>query len=775
MWGYECFFDSFSSQSRGVCTLLNNNFQYKLHNIIRGNDGNKIILDITIDNRRITIANIYGPNRDSPNFYTQLQSDINNIGNTDVILAGDFNLIMHEVNDCNNYMNLNNPRAREKVFDLCADLNLIDIWREMNLDKRQYTWRKPQPLKQARLDFYLISENLFTLVKLTQIEYGYRSDHSAITLSLKFQNYEKGKSYWKFNNTLLKDTEYVKLVKGKIKEVKEQYFEQELDIDIDEIPLNEIKFNINDQLFLETLLMEIRGKTISYSSYKKKNQDKREQKLIEEINELGRNFTQQNNDIIQTKKRELLEIREKKLEGIKIRSRARWVEEGEKTSNYFCNLENRNFISKMMPALTRSDGSVAATQKEIINETKCFYEQLYSTREVDEVDLKLILNFDDIPKLSDEQKNKLEGKITYNEALQALKNMSNNKSPGSDGFTVEFFKFFWQDIGHFLLRSINYSYDFGELSTTQKEGIITCLPKGDKPKQFLKNWRPISLLNTTYKLASAVIANRIKAVLPHIINSDQTGFISGRYIGENIRTLYDLMNYTEKNNMPALLLLIDFEKAFDSVAWSFIHKVLEFFNFGESIKKRVNIFYTNIKSCTIVNGHTSPWFRLGRGCRQGDPLSPYIFVLCAEILANMIRKNPDVKGIKINNKKYLISQYADDTTLTLEATEKSLKTALNLITYYAKFSGLSLNIDKTRVIWIGNMKGSRMKMCGDMHLNPDQGNFTNLGITFSTNLADMIDINYNNKVREMKNTYSVGKAKPHTIWENYSFENIGYF
>ena len=320
------------------------------------------------------------------------------------------------------------------------------------------------------------------------------------------------------------------------------------------------------------------------------------------------------------------------------------------------------------------------------------------------------------------------------------------------GLLSSFLNSFWQDIGHFIIRSINYSYDFGELSTTQKEGIITCLPKGDKPKEYLKNWRPISLLNNVYKLASAVIASRIKTVLPHIINRDQTGFISGRYIGENIKMLYDLMGYTEKSNIPALLLLIDFEEAFDSVSWSFIHKVLDFFNFGDSIKKWLTIFYTNIKSCIIVNGHTSSWFKLERGCRQGDPLSPYIFILCAEILANMIRKNKDIKGIKIKNKKYLISQYADDTSLILEATEKALKTALNLISYYAKFSGLSMNIDKTRVIWIGSMKGSGMKLCEDINLNWSQDNFTVLGITFSTNLMDMIDLNYTKKIREMKNT-----------------------
>ena len=115
---------------------------------------------------------------------------------------------------------------------------------------------------------------------------------------------------------------------------------------------------------------------------------------------------------------------------------------------------------------------------------------------------------DDIPKLKADSSKTLEGTIKYEEAYAALKNMKNDKSPGTDGFTSEFFKFFWKDIGHFLLRSINYSFEKGELSVTQKQGIITILPKGNKPRELLKNWRPISLLNVPYKVLSSVLANR---------------------------------------------------------------------------------------------------------------------------------------------------------------------------------------------------------------------------------------------------------------------------
>ena len=171
------------------------------------------------------------------------------------------------------------------------------------------------------------------------------------------------------------------------------------------------------------------------------------------------------------------------------------------------------------------------------------------------------------------------------EAAAALKKMKNNKSPGPDGFTVEFFKFFFVDIGEFLVRSVNEGFLKEEMSTTQRQGVIICIPKDGRPKQYIKNWRPISLLNTTYKIASACVAQRLKLVLPDIIHKDQTGFLKGRYIGENIRKIYDLLIKADIEQIPGLLLNVFFEKAFDSVSWSFIHKALNFLKFGPVIKQ----------------------------------------------------------------------------------------------------------------------------------------------------------------------------------------------
>ena len=231
-----------------------------------------------------------------------------------------------------------------------------------------------------------------------------------------------------------------------------------------------------------------------------------------------------------------------------------------------------------MTKLTLNNGEEIYESKDIIKEVKVFYERLYSERQVE--DCEILDMAQNIPMLTLQEKTSLEGKITLAEASLALRNVKNYKSPGSHSFTAEFFKFFWLQLGSFVVRSLNDGFRKGELSTTQKEGVIICIPKGEKSKDLIKNWRPISLLNVVYKIGSACIAKRLKSVLPSLINEDQTGFMANRYNGDNIRLIYDLISYLYRENKPGCL---DFEKAFDSVDWKFMFKVLRAFGFGPDI------------------------------------------------------------------------------------------------------------------------------------------------------------------------------------------------
>ncbi|WP_419612846.1 reverse transcriptase domain-containing protein, partial [Thiolapillus sp.] len=624
-WGYKAFFNSSSSNKKGLAILINNNFEFTFVKLIVDDKGDYMILQLKMNDQTITLINLHSPNNDDPAFYDRVRGAIKSIRNQELIVAGDWNLVLNPELDSQNYKHTNNPKCREKVIDLTNELSLVDIWRELNAQCKRFTWRRSQPvLQQSRLDFFLINENLVADVISADIESGYRTDHSAVTITFRFTERARGRTFWKFNSSLLKDKEYVRRMKETIKKTKQTYAKNADSVDI--IHDDNLEFQIDDQLLFEVMLMDIRSATISYATFKKRIEQSREELLIKEIELLEQNFNRKNEDDLKTKQIELEELRRKRMEGVLTRSRARWVGEGEKVSKYFCNLEKRHYTSKIIRKIEKKDGTFVTEQDDIVKETKSFYESLYMQEDqINDVNLEDLIqeHEENIPKLTEKQRNDLEGLISKEEVLSTLKRMKNGTSPGSDGFTVEFYKFFWNDLGSFLVRAINESFKKESLSSPQKEGIITLLPKGDKPRQFLKNWRPITLLNVSYKIASGCIANRIKRILPDIIHSDQTGFVSGRCISENTRLLYDVIHYTEKRNVSGLLLLIDFEKAFDSVSWSFIKKTLNFFKFGPDIKKWIDIFYKNTKSCVIVNGQVSTWFSIERGCRQGDPLSPY--------------------------------------------------------------------------------------------------------------------------------------------------------
>ena len=193
----------------------------------------------------------------------------------------------------------------------------------------------------------------------------------------------------------------------------------------------------------------------------------------------------------------------------------------------------------------------------------------------------------------------MEEELTLPEYRNVLKNISNGKSPGLNGFTSEFYKLFWIDIQEYVIKSLNVAYENSLLSVSQKQRLITCLPKEGKSKHLLKKWRPISLLNVDYKIGSACIAQRLKTVHKNIISNSQTGFMKGRYIGECTRLILDIIERTEEEQLPGLLLLVDFEKAFESLEWDFMFKCLIFFGFGESIIKWAKLFFTQTSQAAL--------------------------------------------------------------------------------------------------------------------------------------------------------------------------------
>lgn len=348
--------------------------------------------------------------------------------------------------------------------------------------------------------------------------------------------------------------------------------------------------------------------------------------------------------------------------------------------------------------------------------------------------------------------------IDITECANILKSFSNNKSPGNDGIPSEFYRYFWNEVKTILVNCFNYSYEHGELSTSQKQSVITLIHKKDKDRLYLENWRPISLLNVDYKILTKVLTNRLQDVMPHLVDITQSAYIKGRLMGDSVRTLQDIIEYCQLHACHGLLLMVDFTKAFDSLEWDFLFKTLSSMNFGDSFIKWIKVLYTNVESCIINNGTTSKYFKLQRGVRQGDPLSAYLFILCMEIFSSSIMNNKNVAGITINNHEYKIVQYADDLTAVLKD-EKSVNAFITELDKFKDISGLHINVSKTSAILLGNAPQFKLPNNMQWKLKPTKV----LGIYIGTDVLECANLTIQECIRKMKTTINIWKQRQLTL------------
>ena len=176
-----------------------------------------------------------------------------------------------------------------------------------------------------------------------------------------------------------------------------------------------------------------------------------------------------------------------------------------------------------------------------------------------------------------------------------------------------------------MLRTFNHSFSKGELSSSQKQSIITLIYiKKDRDTRFIKSWWPISLLYVDLKVASKALAFRMRKVIPLLIHPDQTAYVKGRYIGESVRIIEDILDHID-----GIRFVADIEKAFDSVEHNFIFSVLRKFGFGPEFIQWIKTTFCNAESCVMNNGSSTGYFSLEKGTRQGDPLSPICLDTCS--------------------------------------------------------------------------------------------------------------------------------------------------
>jgi hypothetical protein len=278
--------------------------------------------------------------------------------------------------------------------------------------------------------------------------------------------------------------------------------------------------------------------------------------------------------------------------------------------------------------------------------------------------------------------------------------MANNKSPGSDGLPAEFYKEFFPIIGPLFIKIANAQVS-KILSPSQRLGIITLLPKRDTDKTLLNNWRPVSLLNTDYKILSKALVNRLKRLANRFISHSQNSAVPGRSIYDTLHLLRNVFHYCKERNFPCLALSIDQAKAFDKVHHEYLFFVMEQMGIGPLFLTMVRQLYNDIYSQILVNGFLTVAFKITRSVRQGCGLSPLLFNIAIEpfiasILQSLLFRGVPIPGCAAEER---VAAFADDLTLFVH-NEVSVEVALSLFETYSKASGAEINVAKTTAIVI---------------------------------------------------------------------------
>ena len=324
----------------------------------------------------------------------------------------------------------------------------------------------------------------------------------------------------------------------------------------------------------------------------------------------------------------------------------------------------------------------------------------------------------------------------------ALKQLRSNRTPGEDGLSPEFYKVFFKILSDPLFQMIEETYFRKLLSVTLRTGIINSIPKSNKDNRYLKNLRPLTLLNTDYKIIEKMIANRIEPALDYIIHQDQHGFMRNRNIAINIRKMFDLIQFMECTQTPATILSLDFEKCFDKIENTAIIGAMEFFGFNQFLIDWVSIIYKEFKARVQNNGNLSQLLNIEKGVHQGGCTSTVLFLLCAEVLAMEIWSNSEIKGIPVDDIINILSQFADDMDIYQLFDQKSFDQTFYCLENFCRVSGFTINYNKMQVYRIGSIKNSSAELISQWAIAWTNDPINVLGILVSHQEKQVTGLSY---------------------------------
>lgn len=652
----------------GVAVLVKPGLDIDINLVFDHPSGRLMVVDVDYLGLQARVINIYYPAKPSKleNFTKILNAQV--LTKKNIILAGDFNFVEnHKLDKKGSVYNIN-KKYIEQFRELTAVANLNDAFRFLYPKDIVYSFRCRIWGTLERLDRFYVGPVILPRVSQVKHLSTVFTDHNAVRLDLRLDKSPPKKStLWKCNIEVLDDPHFRDDFTFLCDCLEDSYGPNPTVDSWESFKRQTKSLVINHAARLNA----IRRAEIDDIAYKIRNLS-----IEDEANEVEA--------AIQT-------YLDKIKEGAKIRSKTMDLDNSEKPTSYFFAKEKKHNKKQFIKKL-KVDNKVVEDPDEIVEACHDYFSELLSPKPIDESLWDSF--FKDCPSLTEEEAELCEGAITYDECYKAIRGMADGKSPGSDGFPAEFYKKLFPLFGFFFIKIINSGIN--QLSLSQRIGVISLLSKNPENADLLSNWRPITLLNVDYKIISKSITNRIKKVANSLIQPDQTCGLAGRSIFDNLHNIRNIVDYCKERNINCLAVSLDQAKAFDSVDHRFLIETLKRFGFGPTLIMWVTLLYSNIFSCIKVNGTFTKLFAIGRSVRQGCSLSPILYALCIENLANIIRNNPSIHGIRLPAsppQEFKISLYADDTNLFLHD-EKSVEAAVEAFDLFSKVSGASLNRDK---------------------------------------------------------------------------------
>lgn len=652
-----------------------------------------IFCHFSINSEEFKVINVYMPTANYETQQLHVLSKIEELISGDeeatVILGGDFNVAVDGHLDRSGYVHSDIPNKsfRNRLVQFIDRVGLCDLWRVQNQRKPGFTWSRGS--RMSRLDYLFISESVSGITVASSPKIVNYSDHRMISLAFKPSESKFGKGFWRFQTFLLERKDFC----------------EELEAGIQDAITS--ASHLSPFLQWEFIKYKIRDTSINFFSKLKVESKKMEKILRLEMEELSDLMESDPTvrDRFHEVKRELFQVQLLCSKEAMIRSRIRWVGEGERPSKYFLNLQKKDFEDRCVSRMVTEEGVLLSSFEEILAYKKQFFTDQFKKRDNTASNEEVNFFPEDGLTLGREDKEILNRDISIEELELSLKSMKKGKAPGSDGIPPELYLRFWHILGKYLLDGLNDSIQRGLLSPNQRRSVITLIPKKGKDKRFIRSWRPISILNADYKVFSKLLSKRLAGLLPLLTNLNQTGFVKSRYIGNNVLNLQSVVEYLQRTGEEGLIVSLDFKSAFDSLDHAFMMDALKTYNLGDNFLHWVSTLYSSAEATVLSNGISSGWFSVERGVRQGCPLSPMLFVLAVERLADSMRNNNSIRGINVLDTNLKVSQFADDTTLILRD-EQSIDEVWSVLESFKKVSGMELNVDKTKGLMIGDFSFS---------------------------------------------------------------------